>query len=427
MLKHCIIIALFITSLFLFYTIATASDIEPIPINLFDNPGTTNDHYNSGGRRIVRINDTIIALAPNASGYDRTYRSSNNGISWTLIDSDGKYSGALISGPNEMVYHFYINGTIMYMVKFKYNATTIPVPVPICTIISQPDGAYNMLNATVDQFGTLYVISHFPAVTGEKSSIFIIQSTDTGTSWTSPLLIKRGSTTVSWVYPHFDFTHNNILTGVYNTSNGTDIDFCSSIDGGNSFVIKSLYSGTSVIANPAILTIGNSTIFVFAQSSAYKGLVYNKSTDLGTSWSGWTVIDGNSMSGYADPSPGLGNDGTIYVAYRSGARPDLIGQYGGLALRERFAMSINNGTTWSFPDDYFYTNTGIPTERTGCRSNIRYQTFWNYGGPLEWIWMQYVNNGTQHPIFYTINPDKLIFNNLNTIPIGKPGTPEVIQ
>jgi len=68
-------------------------------------------------------------------------------------------------------------------------------------------------------------------------------------------------------------------------------------------------------------------------------------------------------------------------------------------------MSTDFGNSWTFPDDYYEAS-----ERVGTRSQIRYQTWYNYGGPLEWIWMQYVNSGTQHPIYYDINTNVQIFN-----------------
>ena len=64
----------------------------PVPINSSENPGQVNSHANSGGRRIVRIHDTTLAICPHLSG-DRIYRSTNDGASWQMIDADGGYSG----------------------------------------------------------------------------------------------------------------------------------------------------------------------------------------------------------------------------------------------------------------------------------------------------------------------------------------------
>lgn len=390
-------------------SLAGWADRVPTPINLKHSPGAANDHYNSGGRRIVRISNTIIAITPTASGGEHTYRSTNDGASWARIDTDGVYSGCLISGPNNTVYHFYVSGDNIYMVKFVYNQTP-PAPVIIYSdpnISERGAGAYNMLNATVDRSGILYVSTHWPHVAGEKDSLHVIRSEDAGATWTPPghaHILKRGDANYLWTYVHLDFTTDNVLVATYHAafSPTQPLEFARSTDKGRTWTRKRVSPNS--IFNPAILAVNAQTIYVFAQSTSQKGLVFKKSSDLGQTWSGWRVIDGNSLSGYADPSPGLGSDGTIYVAYRSGARPDLAGLYGGDALRERLVRSRDGGAHWQFVDNYFY-DAGNPTERTGCRSQIRYQTWWNYGGPLEWIWMQYVNSGSQHPIYYDVNKD----------------------
>ena len=98
---------------------------EPVPVNLNENP-YPDYHFNSGGRRIVRIQNTVIALAPRSKHGDWTYRSTDNGKTWETIDTDGRYSGCLVSGKDEMVYHFYLDrdGGNIYMVSFKYDEDT---------------------------------------------------------------------------------------------------------------------------------------------------------------------------------------------------------------------------------------------------------------------------------------------------------------
>ena len=80
-------------------------------------------------------------------------------------------------------------------------------------------------------------------------------------------------------------------------------------------------------------------------------------------------------------------------------------------------MSPDLGQTWQFVDSYY------DAERTGTRNQIRYQTWWNYGGPLEWIWMQYEDGGTNRPIYYDINADVEILNAGGGI-IEYPGIPD---
>jgi hypothetical protein len=42
-------------------------------------------------------------------------------------------------------------------------------------------------------------------------------------------------------------------------------------------------------------------------------------------------------------------------------------------------------------------------ERAGSMTKVRYQTWYTGGGQLEWIWMNYDDNGTVTPMFYNSN------------------------
>jgi len=380
-------------SVFSFPVYAGWSNHSPVPINSTANPGEVNPHYNSGGRRIVRINGTTIVICPHGTG-ERTYRSTNNGATWSEIDTDDIYSGCLITGPNEMVYHFYRSGDHIYMVKFKYNETP-PAPISICTHpdLSETDtGVYRAVNAIVDSNGFLYVATHW----GDPDRLYVVRSSDNGTTWVGPYEISSGQG--SWYYPHLEITAADLLVCTYHKWQSGELWFAKSNDMGQTWA-RVLISNEET-QNPSILTVGTETIFVFAQSgvSAHKGLVYNKSINQGDTWSGWSLID--PTCGYADPSPGLGNDGqTIYVAYRSSNGTGVTTGTCGDQSRSRLAMSPDLGQTWQFVDNYY------KAERTGTRSQIRYQTWWNYGGPLEWIWMQYEGGSTNRPIYYDINID----------------------
>jgi len=387
-------------------------DNNAVSVNSFANPGSVNVHSNSGGRRIVRIRGTIHVICPHGTG-ERTYRSLDDGITWEEIDQDGAASGCLITGPGETVYHFYRNGDHIYMVRFKYNETP-PDPVIVYSdqyLSEGGHGAYNMLTATVDKDGILYIAVHWDnQSTGGGDTLYLIKSLDGGNTWTpsnSASVIRLGSADHSWGFAHLDVGVNNTLLCVFSEWESKSIQIAQSVDRGENWSTSQIASG--LIYNPAVLPVGSNILYVFAQSSLstpVHGLVFNKSVDGGISWNGWKSIDSTSLSGYADPSPGLGSNGEILVAYRSGARPDLVSVWGGAGCRERFAMSTDGGGTWTFPDDYFYDASGQPTERTGTRSQIRYQTWFNYGGPLEWIWMQYEDpDGTNIPIYYDINSD----------------------
>jgi len=390
------------------------NDYAPVSINYSANPGEIDPHYNSGGRRIVRIENTTIAICPHPTG-ERTYRSTNNGATWEEIDQDGTFSGCLVTGPEQMVYHFWRESDNIFMVKFRYDAVP-PHPILIYwdpNLSEGGHGVYNMLNANVDRDGTVFVATHWRGGNSDEGdTLYLVRSLDAGNTWTpsgQAVAIRQGSSEHSWGFAHLEVNAANVLFCVYGEWGAESIQLARSYDKGASWSTTRLANGS--IHNPSILTDGASAVYVFAQASVSPslwGLVFNKSVNGGNTWSGWATIDSASLSGYADPSPGLGSDGTVYVAYRSGARPDLEGVPGGDGCRERIARSINGGLTWDFPDDYFYDAQGGLTERTGCRSQIRYQTWWNYSGPLEWIWMQNEDEGTNRPIYYDINQDIVI-------------------
>lgn len=378
-------------------------DHSPVPVNSSYNPGLPDPHYNSGGRRIVRINDVIIAICPHSSnGDERTYRSTNNGSTWSEIDVDGRFSGCLITGPEQNVYHFYKFGNHIYMVKFHYNATP-PEPVAVFEdpqLSQTTTAAYGSINAIVDRDGVLYVATHW----GSPDALYVIKSEDGGQSWSDRIQISSGS--LNWYYPHLEVTSDNELLCSYSSYGDNEIHLAISRDRGETWEDR-LVSNEDV-HNPSIITVGGDSVYIFAQSNedSHRGLVFNQSEDNGNTWRGWELID--PTCAYADPSAALGFDGrTIYVAFRSSNGTQVNTDTCGNRSRARVAMSTDLGLSWNFVDDYY------EAERVGTRFQMRYQTWWNYGGPLEWIWMQYEDNGSSRPIYYDINSDVEIFQQTN--------------
>ena len=372
----------------------------PVAINSKANPGEVDGHSNSGGRRIVRIKDTIIVICPHKTG-ERTYRSTDNGESWVEIDKDGGSSGCLISGPNETIYHFYRKDNNIYMVKFRYS--NMP-PDPV-SIYSTPNlsksitGLYRALNAIVGPDGRLYVACHW----GTPDRLFLLRSSDNGVTWNGPFEISEDAS--GWYYPHLEVNSQNILVCAYDKfkHDEHEIIFAKSADGGKTWTRKSI--SREITFNPSLLTVGESSFFIFAQSveKQHRGLVFKISTDIGNTWSKWQLIE--KTCGYADPSPALAEDGTtIFVAYRSSNKTGIKTGSCGNRSRSRLTMSPDLGRNWNVVDHYY------EGERTGTRNQTRYQTWWNYGGPLEWIWMQYESKGSNRPIYYDINHNIQIFN-----------------
>ena len=379
---------------------AAWSDFAPLAVN--SAAGAPNPHWNSGGRRMVRLNGTTLALAPTSGGGDRIWRSTNNGTAWTQIDTDGAFSGSLVSGPDSMVYHFYIDrgADAIYMVRFKYNAATIPAPETVYSNAALGNSSviteYGALNATVDSNGVLYVASHW----GSTDQIYLMRSQDAGTTWQGPFAISNNASVI-WNYMHLEVNGRNELLCTYHQHGGsTDLQmFARSTDMGTNWTTVQMHTRTAggqYTANPAMLTAGLDTVYVFVQAElSVPGVFVTRSVDRGSTWGPFVLIE--RTCGYGDPSAGLGSDGRVYVAFRSSLNTGASGTCGDMS-REKLSVSSDGGATWNAVDSLYNAS------RTGTRSQVRYQTFWNYGGPLEWIWMQYETSGGI-PVYYDMNPD----------------------
>ncbi|MBD3298971.1 MAG: hypothetical protein GF341_09970 [candidate division Zixibacteria bacterium] len=370
-------------------------------------PGTDagNPHYNSGGGRIVRISGTTIALV-NDGTRERLYRTTDNGENWTLIDDEPGFSSSLVSGPDNMVYHFTRHGGDLRMVRFPYDAATLPAPAAIGSGVDNGSnhGAYAMLNATVNEAGDLFVFWHHDLGGADGyDTIQMIRSMDGGDTWGAPHTVREGADGDSWGYVHSDVTTDGDLVIVYSEWGAETNQFGVSGDNGENWSHMAV-TDNGATSNPCILPAGNDDLYIFAQNRTLDGLAFRKSTNSGMTWTPWTSIQANALMGYADPSPALGADGTIYVAFRGLDTPT---QYSD-DLRAYVAMSADGGATWTFPDNH------LSGGRVGTRSTMRYQTWHNYGGPLEWTWLEEDGDDTGiYPTMYDINAGVLIHNLAN--------------
>lgn len=368
------------------------------PVEINPDPGVINVHSDSGNKRIVRVGSTVIVIVPDTSAADHTYRSTDGGANWQEIDTDGTFSGVLITGKGNYVYHFYHDESLaaIRMIKFLYDGTP-GAPTSIITGLGSVNvGAYKMMSATVDSAGKLYVAyCHDGGGTGDDC--YVSGSSDEGANWSAPVAIIANTANNFYIKIEADQS-NNLLTTWKEYSAGP-VYFSKSTDGGANWSTPTQLADASSKSNLEILPASSTTYYVFAQSevSPY-GLVFRKSTDGGANWSDWASIETTiSTSGYGDPSAALGSDGTVYVAYRSDHNTST-GEW-----REHLARSTDGGSTWEVVYDYDEAE-----ERMGGRSHLRYQTWFNHGGALDWTWMQYTDSGTNYPILFNTNADVTI-------------------
>ena len=381
----------------------------PRPINPTAYTKTIDPHANSGGRRIVRIDRTIIAICPHDRG-EETYRSQDNGNTWQMISRVNAFSGSLLVGPNQIVYHFFRTNDELMVEKYRYDQlpSSAKVIYKLLDLALTDTGPYSAVNATVASEGRLFVAAHW----GKPDRMYLLRSQDGGESWQGPIEISAGLEDSPRFFPHLEVTSDDALVCIFSEKKKErqrEMWFGKSVDRGDTWELQLL--SHEATHNPSILTVGSDKIFVFAQSTykLHRGLVFKKSVNKGRSWSRWRLID--PTCGYADPSPALGSDGrTIYIAYRSSNGTGVKTGSCGNRSRSRLVKSSDLGKTWRIVDDHYNA------ERTGTRNQIRYQTWWNYGGPLEWIWMQYENGGLAKPIYYDVNMEVEIFNNTLSTP-----------
>ena len=378
-----------------------------------------------GIRRLIRINDVTICLADgvnNAAPHEGMYRSTDNGMHWTLIgDKDYSNRGTIITGPGEMVYVFWISTSVdpgIYMTKFHYQSSP-PQPTRIyqgyVTSVAS-GGGYQYLSGAVGENGTIYLTCNYAPSDGAVDRIWFLKSSDGGNNWTTPDAIAYESGT-SFTYPSLEVNNagNLILcfsqpAAVYlggKEDSDKRIYFMRSNDGGevwSSRIQVDSPEGPFRVYNPSILEDQHNSLYIFAQR-AFAGLVMAKSTNGGTTWSGFTSII--PTSDYADASAAVGTNGTLYITYRDDL---LCGVTEPRSWRNCLAQSTDGGTTWTLVDIYCGQN------RTGPGNSLRYANWWNYGGPLEWCWQQYLNSDTSlRPVYYDINTSVSIWNRTDPI------------
>lgn len=382
--------------------------IDSVSVNGAYTPGTPNDHYSSGNRRLTHIDDDLWCLGPSGTLYEDLYHSDDNGATWTQVTQNYGRSGVLITGKDKYNYHFYrniLNGNL-YMEKFLSTATTVSSPVQIGSTTAGDLGAYYSIAATVDSAGVIYVV--YPS--GSPDALYIMHSIDAGATWSTPV---QAITDVDALYePKVDVNKDNVICLSYSRFNDVGGFFATSTDSGATWTEHTVSAEN--VSNPAFCTIGDS-VYYYVQSSisGNYGVLLKRSTDLGATWSSWITV--NTTCGYGDPSTAIGNDGTLYLGFRSNDGSGITSGTCGDMSKYRLGVSTDNGDTWTFPEDAY------GAERGGLKNQLRYQTWWSYGGRLDYIWLQDVGGGTSHEVFYDYNPNITILS--GTVSSGPDVTP----
>jgi hypothetical protein len=395
-----ILIILFV--LILQHSNSVFADWDRIPTNINHTTYSQNIHSVRQHDGLVRVGNTIFAVTPyHSGGRSEIWKSTDNGDSWISM---GFYntvdSSPMIVGGDGYIYAFGRYHNHLIMLKFDETINALPAPVDLVSVGDYNYGGYVTVTATVDGDGRLFVTTHQKDdVYTTRDNIVQIISEDNGQTWSGLKTLKMADTDDGWYNANCAVSTDNDVHCVMGSfqENPREIRIMRSTNHGNSYSDERLlYSG--VMANPHVLTKGDDEVFVFAQSednpTPGRGLVMNHSTDSGLTWSGWTLID--ATCNYFDPTAALDVNGNIYVAGRRDNGTGEVGTTCGDSSYMGLLESVDNGQTWTVKQ---WLNN---MERAGTQTKLRYQTWYNGGGILEWIWMNELSDGTT-PIFYNNN------------------------
>jgi hypothetical protein len=300
------------------------------------------------------------------------------------------------------------------MSKFSYNETppdAVPIYQGYVRSVGYAEDGYQSLSAAVDALGNIYVAAHFPAAEGEPDRVWLLKSFDRGKTWSKPTVVCAAGDT-SFSYPSLEVDHaGNLIVcfAVYAPSflggrkdEDKRIYFRKSTDRGETWgelVVVDSPAGPFGVYNPCLLEDRRGNLHIFAQRAG-AGLVMATSRNGGGNWDGFSSII--VTSDYADPSAGVGADGTLYVTYRVDR---LCGDTAPNIWRNCVARSTDGGRTWTLVHEY------CGEGRVGPAGSIRYANWWNYGGPLEWCWEQYLRRDSNlRPVYFAIDPSVKIWD-----------------
>jgi KaiC/GvpD/RAD55 family RecA-like ATPase len=114
--------------------------------------------------------------------------------------------------------------------------------------------------------------------------------------------------------PHISF--NNVSAGIVTTEHATPRTggACTAAGWACSILEPTIHTGRS-----SIQVVGDSTVHVAYYDSSSLDLRYRSSTDGGTTWSAFTMVDGGVPAVGNNPSMVVGRDGTIHITYYDGS------------------------------------------------------------------------------------------------------------
>lgn len=372
-----------------------------------------NDHYVRGGSRVVAINGTVICTVVDGAS-ERLFRSVDR-INWTEIDYNASvYSSALVTGKDNYVYYFFRSGTTIRMVKFLYNAESIPSPVTIhsdANLANSSTGVYRSVNATVDSTGRLFVFTHY----GTGDSVYCLVSEAGGDSWNEYIVAAPSGSESALYGMEATVLSDDTVCITWDGWSTSPCYFSKSTDHGVNWTAAATIS--SDMANPSIIADRNDYLYIFGQTSGtLDGVIFVKSINKGNDWSAESRVE--VTTGYGDPEAAIASNGDIYVLFRSTTGVgDCVGDCASVGdfYRQKMAYTTEASGGASWTSAWSYPN---PALRVGVKGHLRYQPFFNYGGQIDLLWLQYTSeNPDVRRTYFVTNPDITLYQrDADTIP-----------
>lgn len=365
-------------------------------------------HTDQGARRLSRIQGVTIALADNGASPSNceVYRTTDDGANWTLIGTVSRAARAtIVSLPYNYFMMFWVDYTAgitpgIYAKKWLYTDISLPVTTTIYSgavvSVSSP-GGYQQICASVNSQGVIHLATHYKVGASAYDSMVYFRSGDHGDTWSAPVTVcDKGWSLLgtSIMVDHADTVHlcfsdHMELFGGPPAANARAYHMSSS-DDGITWSSTTQMSSTEWFSNLCIFESKKDTLIVLGQKpSPSGGMVCSRSADSGATWGSLIQITTNS-DGYADPSGAVDSDGYVYAACRN------TGTGADGAMHNMVYRSIDDGLTWSRIFEYQPTDPPLDLmdgldARVEPANSMRYQTWHNYGGPLEWSWGQSPN------------------------------------
>lgn len=278
------------------------------------------DTSGNGGRKLVRLSDgNLIAIARNSTTDFRLYKSTNFGVSFTLIKIEiGSFNDVAIAtdGTNILVITSLGTGICRFF-KYDENGTQIGSFVDV----DSSQTAMGNVSLTIDSNGHLHAAWSSKNATYPNSfNIRYSKSTDGGVTWASPTQKTTYNNSIEQVTnPSIICDINNLPVILCKQTSGTTYQIYAILNDNSKKYLISVATYTQY--NPSATVDSNGVIHVVwegkdATSNNQENIYYSYSSNYGVTWNtAEKLTDGTTQSRkFGSITTNKSNE--IFIAYR---------------------------------------------------------------------------------------------------------------